>query len=320
MGMAMKITVIGLVACSLFLGLAATGPQEDKPMDYRKLTPEEKRVIVHKGTEPPFTGKYNKHKEPGTYVCKRCGAELYRSDDKFESHCGWPSFDDEIPGAVKRQTDADGVRTEILCANCGAHLGHIFKGERLTKKNVRHCVNSISLEFVPAPVASGKEKETGAKRAYFAGGCFWGVEYYLKKAKGVLSTQVGYMGGDVEKPGYKQVCTGRTGHAETVEVEYDPNETSFEELARLFFEIHDPSQRNRQGPDVGHQYRSAIFYTETQQRNIAEQLVTELRKKDYNVVTEIEQAGRFWPAEDYHQDYYQKSGKQPYCHVRVKRF
>ena len=116
---------------------------------YNKLTPEEERVVVHKATEPPFTGKHVDHWKRGTYVCKRCKSSLYRSNDKFEAHCGWPSFDDEIPGAVKRLPDPDGSRTEIVCARCGAHLGHVFKGEGLTLKNIRHCVNSISLDFIP---------------------------------------------------------------------------------------------------------------------------------------------------------------------------
>ena len=117
---------------------------------YRKLTAEEENVIVKKGTELPFTGLFNDNWKRGTYVCRRCSSKLYRSDSKFEANCGWPSFDQEIPGAIKRNPDPDGVRTEISCANCGAHLGHVFEGEGFTEKNVRHCVNSISMDFVPA--------------------------------------------------------------------------------------------------------------------------------------------------------------------------
>jgi peptide methionine sulfoxide reductase msrA/msrB len=281
--------------------------------NYNKLTPEEQQVIIHKGTEKPFSGKYYKHKENGIYICKRCNAPLYRSQDKFDSGCGWPSFDDEIPGAVKKIPDPDGIRTEIVCANCGAHLGHIFTGEGFTPKNVRHCVNSISLNFIP-------EKDLKMEKAYFAGGCFWGVEYFFQKEKGVISTRVGYMGGTTENPSYEDVCTGTTGHAETIEVVFDPNTTNFEKLARLFFEIHDPTQIDRQGPDTGNQYRSEIFYTNDQQKKIAENLIKILKEKGYNVATKLTKAGRFWEAEEYHQSYYRKRNSLPYCHIRIKRF
>ncbi len=284
----------------------------DKNM-YKKLTPEEERVIIHKGTERPFTGKYDKHYEQGVYTCKRCGAKLYESSSKFKSGCGWPSFDDEIPGAVKRQPDRDGMRTEIICANCGGHLGHVFTGEHLTEKNVRHCVNSTSLDFIPA-------QEIKTRRAIFASGCFWGTEYHLKRAPGVKSTTVGYTGGHVPNPTYKQVCTDTTGHAEAVEVIYDPNETTYEKLARLFFETHDFTQLNRQGPDVGEQYRSAVFYLNDEQKKVALDLIETLKNKGFDVKTEVTEASKFWPAEKYHQDYYQKTGKTPYCHVYRKIF
>ncbi len=287
---------------------------QEKEMKYNKLTPEEERVILNKGTERAFTGKYYLHKEEGTYICKRCNAPLYRSDDKFESTCGWPSFDDEIPGAVKRVPDLDGIRTEIICNNCGAHLGHVFLGEELTPKNVRHCVNSISLNFVPAQEA----QQTQA--AYFAGGCFWGVEYLFQEKEGVVSTRVGYMGGEKQNPTYKEVSSGTTGHAEAIEVVFDHSKTSFEELARFFFEIHDPTQVDRQGPDVGEQYRSVIFYVNAEQKQTAGQLIKILEGKGYEIATELVEAGTFWEAEEYHQDYYLKTGKQPYCHSYQEKF
>jgi len=284
-------------------------------LKYNYLSREESYVIDSKGTERPFTGKYYKHKEPGTYVCKKCGSALYHSADKFESDCGWPSFDDEIKGAVKRLPDPDGMRIEIECASCGAHLGHVFSGERLTQKNVRHCVNSLSLDFIPAVVEPGRY---GA--ALFAGGCFWGVEYFLQKEPGVISVTSGYTGGVVKNPTYREVCTGNTGHAETVKVIYDPKKTSYDKLLKLFLETHDPTQVDRQGPDIGDQYRSEIFYLNEEQRKIAENNLTTLKSKGLKVATAITKASEFYPAEDYHQDYYFKNGKVPYCHSYVKRF
>jgi peptide methionine sulfoxide reductase msrA/msrB len=285
-----------------------------KNMKFKQLTPEEERVIVHKGTEAPYTGKYEKFNETGTYVCKRCGTPLYRSTDKFDAHCGWPAFDDEIQGAVKRIPDADGMRTEIECAKCGAHLGHVFLGEELTDKDTRHCVNSISLDFVPA--GSEALRDT----AIFAGGCFWGVEYYMQKIKGVISTEVGYTGGKTGHPTYKEVCSGTTGHYEAIEVVFDPGQTSFEEVAKMFFETHDPTQWNHQGPDWGEQYRSAVFYRNEEQKEITEKLIIRLKEKGFKVVTEVIPAKPFWKAEDYHQDYYDHKGSTPYCHGYVKRF
>lgn len=219
-----------LIVMNTYNSKAEDVKTKDKTVTYNKLTPEEERVILNKGTEAPFTGKFNNFKEAGTYICRQCNTPLYKSADKFDSHCGWPSFDDEIPGAVKRVTDADGRRVEILCNNCGGHLGHVFEGEQLTDKNTRHCVNSISLGFIPAV----NEK---AQRAYFAGGCFWGVEFYFSSLKGVLSTSVGYMGGEKDNPSYKEVCYEHTGHAEAMEVVFDPEIVSFEDLANSFLKF-----------------------------------------------------------------------------------
>ncbi len=297
------------------LGLNFTTKGQDlKDMKFNKLTTEEERVILHKGTETPFTGEYVNHHEKGTYVCKRCNAPLYRSSDKFDSECGWPSFDDEIPGAVKRISDRDGIRTEIVCAKCGAHLGHVFLGEGFTPKNTRHCVNSISMNFIPA------EQKAKTDTAIFAGGCFWGVEYYFSKAEGVVSTSVGYIGGKKDHPTYEDVSSHATGHAEAVEVVYNPARTTYEELAKLFFEIHDFTQINRQGPDIGDQYRSAVFYRNNEQKKSAEKLIRILKEKGYAVATQLAPATTFWKAENRHQDYYEKNGKTPYCHVYTKRF
>ena len=295
--------------------IAMTKSYSQEKLQYNDLSKTESYVINNKGTEAPFTGKYTDNREKGTYICKKCGSALYYSSAKFESECGWPSFDDEIPGAVDRFSDADGIRTEITCASCGAHLGHVFTGERLTPKNIRHCVNSVSLDFVPAILNEGRYGT-----AIFAGGCFWGVEYFMQKEPGVITVTSGYTGGHVRNPSYKEVCTGKTGHAEAVKIIYDPEKTSYEKLLRLFLEIHDPTQVGGQGPDIGIQYRSEIFYMNDEQKKITERNLKILSDKGYNIATAVTRASEFYEAEDYHQDYYFNNGKTPYCHGYTKRF
>jgi len=281
---------------------------------YNKLLKEEEKVIIHKGTEAPFSGKYNDFFEKGYYLCKRCNVPLYRSFDKFASACGWPSFDDEIKGAVKRQKDIDGIRTEILCTNCGAHLGHVFEGEQLTEKNVRHCVNSISMTFV------ADKKNLNPAKAYFAGGCFWGVEYLFEHRYGVISAISGYMGGSLATPSYEEVIQGNTGHLEVVEVTYDSTKVDYEKLVKFFFEIHDPTQVDGQGPDRGAQYLSAVFYKNDDEKKIIHRLIHILKAKGYKIATKVIPVSTFWKAEDYHQDYYDKNKEQPSCHFYKKKF
>jgi peptide methionine sulfoxide reductase msrA/msrB len=271
-------------------------------------------VVQEKGTEHPFSGEYDDFGESGTYLCRQCGLPLFRSHTKFHSGCGWPSFDEEIKGNVINTMDADGRRTEILCARCQAHLGHVFSGEGYTAKNTRHCVNSLSLDFVHAWDVQDTEE------AIFAAGCFWGVEYYFKTLAGVLKTEVGYTGGEKKHPTYQDVCAGTTKHYEAIRVIYDPALISYEQLARYFFEIHDFTQTNGQGPDVGEQYLSVAFYYDEQQKKSLLHLIHELKDMGYDVATELLPVSPFWRAETYHQDYYAKTGKQPYCHRYEKKF
>lgn len=284
------------------------------PIKTSSLTDLELNVVQNKGTEPPFSGEYDDFGEKGTYLCRQCGLALYRSQTKFHSGCGWPSYDEEIANTVTRVPDADGQRTEIQCTRCHAHLGHVFKGERLTEKNIRHCVNSLSLDFV------SDETVMDTQEAIVAAGCFWGVEYYFQKCLGVLKTEVGYTGGNKKNPTYEDVCTGTTGHYEAIRVLYDPKKTSYEDIIKYFFEIHNPTQPDGQGPDIGTQYLSAIFCYNDIQKQTALRVIDELKQMGIQVATKVLPVVPFYRAEKYHQDYYLNNGKEPYCHRYEKKF
>jgi len=284
----------------------------------KKLTPAEAKVILNQGTEPAFCGTLLDNKKEGTYVCRLCGLPLFSSGAKFESGTGWPSFfaPFDKDHVAHERDDAYGMkRVESLCSRCGAHLGHVFE-DGPKPSGLRYCMNSASLEFVEKgaewPEASRPIKTA---TAYFAGGCFWGVEDRFQQTPGVIDAVSGYMGGQGKNPGYKAVCTGTTGHAETVKIVFDPARISYTELLAAFFKFHDPTQMNRQGPDTGTQYRSAIFASDADQLAAARKFVTDQaanpRFKGKRIATEVagvDTAGEFYHAEDYHQDYHVKNG------------
>jgi len=285
-----------------------------------KLDPEAYKVTQKAGTEAPFCGTLLDNHKEGTYACVVCGLPLFSSQHKFDSGTGWPSFYREFdPEHVARKRDlAYGmVRTEINCARCGAHLGHVFDdGPKPTGE--RHCLNSASLVFhekgAPLPAES---TPADIRTAYFAGGCFWGIEHYFQQGPGVIDAVSGFMQGHVDNPTYKQVCTTDTGHAETVKVTFDAGRITYRRLLQAFFDMHDPTELDRQGPDVGTQYRSGIWTVNAEQQREAEAYVKELQASGRwggrSIVTRIEAAKVFWPAEDYHQDYIAVTGRA--CHV-----
>jgi len=284
-------------------------------MKLNKLTPEEEKIIKQRATERPFSGEYDRLFSDGAYLCRQCNNLLYLSKDKFDARCGWPGFDDETKGAVKHELDSDGVRTEILCANCGAHLGHVFVGENLTDKNTRHCVNSLSLRFVQQDFRTGEKYQ-----AVFGGGCFWCLESVFRELRGVESVVSGYADGEEVDPTYERVCAGSTGHAEVVQIIYDSEIISYQNLLEIFFSVHDPTTLNRQGSDIGEQYRSIILYKTWEQKTQVEEFINKLMQEDIyerRIVTEVAPLIIFYPAEEYHQNYYTKNQEAVYCQLVI---
>jgi peptide methionine sulfoxide reductase msrA/msrB len=301
----------------------------------KKLSSEQFAVTQQCGTEPPFHNAYWNNHKPGIYVDVVSGEPLFSSLNKFDSGTGWPSFTQPLKGSevVENKDSTLGMaRTEVRSKMADSHLGHVFDDGPADRGGLRYCINSASLKFIPvedmdkagyseylAPfVKAGLVKASVHETAILAGGCFWGMEEIIREIPGVIKTTVGYSGGTTASPTYEDVCTGGTGHAESIQVEFDSTRLSYETLLDYFFRMHDPTTVNRQHNDVGTQYRSAIFYTSEGQKKAAEAVKARWDKSgkfSRPITTEITAAGKFYPAEEYHQKYLVKHPGGYTCHV-----